>query len=235
MPSYSRFASPMRNHSVRAAVEEHALAAARPPRRAGRAPVCDQEQVRLEHALGRHERRQERVGLVGARPRRDQAQPPGHPVDVRVDRHHGHVQAEEQHAARGLRPHAGQRDEPRDRLGRPQATEPVEVGPAVLSTARCSTAWIRGAFCAASPPGRSTRSSSAGRGVAHLLPGREPLAHGCIGTLAVAIARVLAQDREHELVERRQPAVHPRRAVARAQAVEDAVDHGHVPRKPMHG
>ena len=234
MPSYSRFVSARTTTPWGHRSEKHAPAAAGPPRSARRPPVGDQEQVRLEHARGRHELRQDGVGLVCARARRDQAQPQRHPVDVRVDRHHGHIQAEQQDTARGFGADPGKRHQPGDRLGRRKPAEPVEVRPAVL-----------GELCEHGLDARRLLRGQAARaqhvlelrrgGVAHLLPGREPLAHGCIGTLAVAIARVLAQDREHELVQRRQPAVNPRRSVAPAQAVEDAVDRGHVPREPRHG
>ena len=150
-------------------------------------------------------------------PRRARRSAPaaGDPVDVGVHRHHRHAQREQQHAARGLGPHPGSAVRnaiaSAGELGQPPRSRPY--GPASRSR---STAWIRGAFWLASPPGRSASTSSAGERPAR--PARAgSAAHRRVGALAVAVAGVLGQDRQHQLVQRRQPPRCRRRAVGAAQ------------------
>ena len=63
-------------------------------------------------------------------------------------------------------------------------------------------AWIRGAFCLPRPPGRIASSTSLDRRVAHLLPGREALAQGGEGAVAVAVVGVLGEHRLDQLGDR---------------------------------
>ena len=121
-------------------------------------------------------------------------------------------------------PTPGQIHEPGDGLGRLEVAEPLQVGPAAGRDARQDGLDARRLLV-----GQTARAQDIGQrrriGVAHVLPGREPLAHGGVGPVAVQIARVLAQDRQHQLVDGRQAAVARRRAARGDEAVEDQFHH----------
>ena len=84
--------------------------------------------------------------------------------------------------------------------------------------------WITFDFVGARPPGRiasSTSACGASRTSSH---DREPLAQPPVGDVAVAVVRVLRQDGEDQLVDRRPVRLELRLAVRRAQALQDRAD-----------
>ena len=101
------------------------------------------------------------VLLVRAGLRRHEADPPAHPLHVRVDRHQRQPEAEQEDDRGGLLA------DPRH-LGQPVAggsaapSPPGSPGRSRRSASRTwrSAAWMRGAFCGARPPGRMTSISS---------------------------------------------------------------------------
>ena len=104
------------------------------------------------------------------------------------------AEGEEQHAGGGLAADARQRRQVArapPRAGRRRASR----GRAPASPIARRICWIRGPFCCAMPPGRIASSTSVGGGVANGLPAREAIAQTSVGDVAVAVVRVLREDR----------------------------------------
>ena len=94
--------------------------------------------------------------------------------------------------------------------------------------ARASTSWIRGAFVLASPPGRiASITSSVGASRISCQPPSESR-RPAVGDVAVAVVRVLGEDRQHELVDRVAVRLVALRSVELAEPV---ADRPHPPRR----
>jgi len=185
--------------------------------------VPDQEQVRLEHPVGRRHLGQERVSGVRSGSRRDEPDAKRDPVDMGVDGHHRDVQAEEQDAGGRLGTDSGERHQPPHRLVRRHTAQPLEVEP--VKVAQCGL--DAGRLLDGQPAG-AERLDELGLGsVPDVLPGREPLPHAGVGVLAVSVARVLAQDRQHELVQGGPSRAQDGLPIRRLEAVHD-LGHRHT-------
>src|SRR6476660_7474128 len=144
---------------------------------------------------------QQPVGALGARLRGNQAQTTGDAVHVRIDRDRVAAQGEGQHDRRGLRTDAGKGGEVAARLRVRHASEPRQVvgALALVDLAKDGLdAWglrVGGAAGAG-------RIREGGRGRRDdLTPGGERVAERRERPVGVHVARVLAQNREDQLVE----------------------------------
>ena len=145
------------------------------------------------------------------------------PVDVGVDRQLGAVVGEEQHAGGGLAPHSGQAFEELERpsRGARSSQSTVEAGRLTPLRSPARISWIRRDLTFDMPPGLIASSTSRSGASATSCPAREARAQPRVGDVAVAVVRVLGQDRQDQLVERRVVGQVARPAVVGAQAVAD--------------
>ena len=79
-----------------------AVAAEWPTCFADAAAVVDEQHVKREPVVGRHDLFQHVVGIIGRCFGTDEPESPGDPVDVRVDGHRRHPKGEREHHGRGL-------------------------------------------------------------------------------------------------------------------------------------
>ena len=91
-----------RRLAARARGLEWAVAAEWPPCLADAAAVVDEQHVKRETVVGRHDLFQHVVGIIGRRFGTDETQTSGDPVDVRVDGHGRHPKGEREHHGRSL-------------------------------------------------------------------------------------------------------------------------------------
>src|SRR5439155_547846 len=140
----------------------------------------------------------------GVRPRRDEAEPPGDPVHVRVDREIRTVEGEEEDARRGLRPDPREPEEllPQLRVGHPGEGGLVQRDALIAHRAehRADPHRLRWPETAASDRARDRRERCGG----DVFPPRKTPPQVRVRAVAVRVARVLREDGEDELVEWRQ-------------------------------
>ena len=141
------------------------------------------------------------VRLLERRLGPEQAEARADAVDVRVDRHLGAAEREQQHAGGRLAADAGQVAGGTSRASSSGAS--AELASGRRRRSRAGSAWMRAAFAFAMPPGRIASSISSTRRVAHRVPAREALAQARVGDVAVAVVGVLREHREDQLVDGR--------------------------------
>lgn len=160
----------------------------------------------------------------GVRPGRNEAEPDRDAVDVGVDRKVRTVQREQEHACRGLRPHAwkGHERVPEIRIGHGRE-RPLIQRHATLADPpqhRANAYRLRGAETTAADRTGERRQ----RRIGDLVPRIEPSTEVGVRPIAVCIARVLRQDGKDKLLERRQVSRWWRCAVGTSETTRDGAE-----------
>lgn len=160
----------------------------------------------------------------GVGPRRHEAEPDRDSMHVRVHREEWAIEGEQEDARRRLRADAGESHERGPELVvRHRRERPVVKRHAALADSpkhRADADGLRGSEAAA-----TDRAGERGkRCVGDLVPGREPPAEIRIRPVAVGVARVLRQDRQDKLIERRKVSRRWRCAIGARETTRDGAE-----------
>ena len=188
--------------AARARGLEWAVAAEWPTCLADAAAVVDEQHVKREPVVGRHDLFQHVVGIIGRCFGTDEPEAPGDPVDMRVDGHSRHSKGEREHHRCGLWADARQVLEPVLGLVERHLAEELDIEfAAFIEDGRKYSLDADRLLIGEAPASYGVCDIYIGRGY-YLGPGGVSCPQGLERPFCVQVGRVLGQYGEDQFVER---------------------------------